>query len=95
LSALKIKLPIGLTEDQLEKYMEEIPRSIFDAITPYCMPQLSTRLIDKKIVLEIDVVRGAKKPYFLKSEGTPKGVYIRIQAQLFPKQKYFFPNLKV
>ncbi len=72
--------PVGISEDLLEKYMEEIPRAIYDAVTPYCMPQLRTRLIDDKVLLEVDVVRGAKKPYFLKSEGTPKGVYVRVGA---------------
>lgn len=76
----KTLLTLGLDEEQIEKYLEEIPRAIFDAISPYCMPQLSTRLVGEKVILEIDVVRGAKKPYFLKSEGMPKGVYIRVGA---------------
>jgi len=76
----KSLIPKGLTEEQVEKYLEEIPRAIYDAITPYCMPQLRTLLIDDRVILEVDVVKGARKPYFLKSEGTPKGVYIRVGA---------------
>lgn len=30
---------VGLSEDYLEKYLEEIPRAIFDAITSYSIPQ--------------------------------------------------------
>ena len=76
----KTMIPKGLTDEQVEKYLEEIPRAIYDAITPYCMPQLRTLLIDNQVILEIDIVKGARKPYFLKAEGTPKGVYVRIGA---------------
>ena len=71
---------IGLEEAELEKYLEEIPQAIYDAISPYCMPNLSTQTLNDKTVLHINVVPGARKPYFLKSEGTHRGSYIRAGA---------------
>lgn len=68
----------GLSEEQVEQYLEDIPKAAFDSISPYCIPELTTKWIDEKCLLHIRVHSGERKPYLIKSEGSPKGVYLRI-----------------
>jgi ATP-dependent DNA helicase RecG len=70
----------NLSDTLIEQYLEDLPKAIFDTISPYCVPEITTQLIDSKTVILIKVNKGEKKPYFIKSEGIPKGVYIRIGA---------------
>jgi len=71
---------VGLSEERVEQYLEDIPKAAFDAITPYCVPELTTQWIGEKCLIRIRVHPGERKPYLIKSEGTPKGVYVRIGA---------------
>ena len=71
---------LGLKEELVDKYLEELARSIYDAVSPACMPKICTRNIDDKTVVEIIVYEGSKKPYFIKAQGVPDGVYIRVGA---------------
>jgi ATP-dependent DNA helicase RecG len=69
---------IGLTEGQIEQYLEDVPKAAFDAISPYCVPEITTQWIGEKCLIRIRVHSGERKPYFIKSEGSPKGVYVRV-----------------
>jgi len=75
--SLKIE---GLEEDLIERYIEDIPKAIYDSISPHCIPNITTEIIDGKTVVKIEVYPSQRKPYFIKAEGTPKGVYLRIGA---------------
>ena len=71
---------IGLAEEDIEYGIEEFPNAIYDTISPACTPLITTELMDGKSCVVIRVTPGQKKPYFIKSEGIPKGVYTRIGA---------------
>ena len=71
---------MGLDESDIERLYEDLPKAVYDAINPYVIPQLSVRLIQDKSVMEVTVHKGERPPYFIKAEGTPKGVYCRIGA---------------
>lgn len=69
---------IGLPEDQINKLLESLDRSIYEACYPPIIPLISTQLFGDKTVLIIAVSSGMSKPYFKKSEGIEKGTYIRV-----------------
>jgi ATP-dependent DNA helicase RecG len=69
---------VGLDEEEIERYLEELPQAIYDSISPSCIPHLNTILMGDRTVLEIHIFQGGKKPYYVKSEGIPKGVYLRV-----------------
>ena len=71
---------LGLSEELVDKYLEELSRSIYDAVSPACMPKICTRMIEDRTVIEINVYEGSKKPYFIRAQGVPEGVYIRVGA---------------
>ena len=63
----------GLSEDQVEQCLKDIPKAVFDSISPYCFPELTTQWIEERCIIRIRVHPGERKPYCLKTEGTPKG----------------------
>jgi ATP-dependent DNA helicase RecG len=67
----------GLTENEVETYLERIPQAIGDAIEPSAPVSVRTRTFHDATVVEIEVYPGTRKPYFIKSEGIPKGVFVR------------------
>lgn len=69
---------VGLGSDEIERLMEDIPKAIYDAVAPYCIPRLRTRTIDNRVLVEVEVFPGQRKPYYVKQEGVPKGVYYRV-----------------
>ncbi len=70
----------GLNDDILDNLLEDIPKAIYDAIAPYVQPEIVVKTIENKSILELTVHPGARKPYYIKSEGIPKGVYLRVGA---------------
>jgi len=64
-------------EEQVEQYLEDVPKAALDAIAPHCVPEVTTQWVGEKCLVRIRVHPGERKPYLIKSEGTPKGVYVR------------------
>lgn len=85
---------VGLSEEQIEKYLEEIPSSIYNAIAPYCQPFISIQNVEEKQILSIKVLPSNKRPYFLKSKGIPDGVYIRIGTHAMPATPEIIEDLQ-
>jgi predicted HTH transcriptional regulator len=74
----------GLDNNVINKIYEDFPNALYDAVSPTVLPQIYIKNIDDKQVLVIKVWPGNKKPYFIKSMGIPKGVYIRAGASTRP-----------
>ncbi len=85
---------LGLDEGLLEKYLEELPVAIFDGISPYCNPNICVKNIEDKQIISIQVFPGNRKPYFLKSKGIPKGVYIRVGSHSVPATQEIIEDLQ-
>jgi ATP-dependent DNA helicase RecG len=69
---------VGLPEDQINKLLESLDHSIYEACYPPIIPLLSAQVFGDKTILIISVSSGMSKPYFRKSEGIEKGTYIRV-----------------
>ncbi len=69
---------IGLSDSTIEKTMEIIDQSIFDACSPHIIPRLYIQRFEDKSVLVIEVSEGMNKPYYRRSEGLEKGTYLRL-----------------
>lgn len=72
------RLIVGIPEEQIDKLLESLDHSIYEACHPPIIPLISTQVFGDKTVLIIAVSSGMSKPYFRKSEGIEKGTYIRI-----------------
>ncbi len=69
---------IGLSNEQIEDYMERLPNIIHDSISPMIMPEFYTYRLEDKGLIVIEVFSGNRTPYFIKSSGKDHGTYIRI-----------------
>ncbi|MFV0340949.1 MAG: RNA-binding domain-containing protein [Parachlamydiaceae bacterium] len=69
---------IGVPQHQIDKLLESLDHSIYEACYPPIIPLLSTQAFGDKIVLIISVSSGMSKPYFRKSEGMDRGTYVRV-----------------
>lgn len=69
---------IGIPNDDIQKIMEFINKSIYEASCPPIVPLVYVQRIADKIVLIIEVSSGMNKPYYRKSEGLDRGTYIRL-----------------
>jgi len=57
---------------------EKLSNMIHDSIYPLLSPFISTLCVDDKITLIVQILPGNQKPYYIKSLGLEKGVFIRI-----------------
>lgn len=69
---------IGISDEDVERIMESLDRMIYEATSPPILPLVYTRTMGNKTVLCIEVSKGMNKPYYRRSEGLEKGVYIRV-----------------
>ncbi|NCC64401.1 MAG: hypothetical protein EOM15_07080 [Spirochaetia bacterium] len=74
------RLIVGLDRDQIERYSQEIPQAIADAVSPQIAVDLYEQHIRGKTCITIRIFPGPQKPYFIKRAGYPLGVFIRFGA---------------
>lgn len=69
---------IGIPENTVERLLEHLETTIFQACQPTIVPLIYAQRIGDKTILIIEVSSGMNKPYYLKSEGPEKGTFIRL-----------------
>src|ERR1700722_16342143 len=74
----KTKEVIGITDKDRDRLYDEFPNSLYDSVNPTLLPQIYEKRIKDTSILIIQIPPSPKKPYFLKSDGFPKGVYVRV-----------------
>jgi len=69
---------IGIDEDKVFEYEEKISSIISDLCYPVILPEIYIQNINSKLLLVIEVFRGALLPYYLKQKGKLKGTFVRV-----------------
>jgi ATP-dependent DNA helicase RecG len=69
---------IGVDDASRDRIYDDFPNSVYDSVSPVLIPQIIERNIAGTEVIAIRVYPGTKKPYHVRSEGYPRGVYVRI-----------------
>ncbi len=69
---------VGIPEEQIEALIISLEQSIFDACNPTIIPHIYTQRFNDKSIMVIEVAEGMNKPYYLRSEGSENGTYIRL-----------------
>lgn len=69
---------IGITDKDRDRLYDEFPNSLYDSVSPTLLPQVYEKRIEDRSVLIIQIPLSPKKPYYMKSDGFPNGVYVRI-----------------
>ncbi len=61
-----------------DRIYDEFVNSLYDSTSPNLIPQIYEQLIGNKEIIIIEIPSLLKKPCFIKRDGIPKGVYLRI-----------------
>jgi ATP-dependent DNA helicase RecG len=73
----KSKEIIGIDEKVRNRIYDEFPNSLYDATSPSLLAEIYEKRFGESSVIIIEIPYGIKKPVFIKSDGTPKGIYLR------------------
>ncbi|MBF0207100.1 MAG: putative DNA binding domain-containing protein [Oligoflexia bacterium] len=68
---------VGVSDEIRDKIFEDVVNSIMDSIAPHLIPEIYEKNINGKRIVIIKIFPGSKPPYFVTSEGSKKGVYLR------------------
>jgi len=69
---------VGITDSTRDRIYDDFPNCVYDSVSPTLIPQILERNVGGVEVLVIKVFPGTRKPYFVKTEGSPRGVYTRV-----------------
>ena len=69
---------VGATLLDSERCYEALPDAVYDSVSPFLIPEIYEKNINDKHIIIVKIHPGNKKPYFIKKEGLPKGIYIRV-----------------
>ena len=69
---------LGVEQSVIEHMMESFPQAVYQATSPPIFVEIMPQDIAGKTVLNITVPRGMRNIFCVKSEGKPKGVYVRV-----------------
>jgi len=69
---------VGIAEEERDRIYHDFLNSLYDSTSPTLFAQIYEKNFNGILTLVIEVPPSLKKPYFLKSEGMPKGVYLRV-----------------
>lgn len=82
---------VGL--NHIFKEVERLANAIADAIYPTLLPELEISTIQGKDLLIVKVAHW-RGPFYIKKEGIPKGVYIRLGSTSRPASPEFLSELQ-
>ena len=71
---------VGVTDEQRERLYEDFPSSLYDSTNNGMFAHIYERNFNSHSVLIIEIPLSTKRPSFIKQEGIPKGVYLRVGA---------------
>ena len=69
---------VGVGETDVIKMMDAIANAISDHCEPAIIPDITLQTLDGKTLVIVEVSEGRQRPYYIKTLGRDKGVYIRI-----------------
>lgn len=79
-----INIVYGIGDQNPFKLSDSISTMISDACTPQIDPDITMRTLEGKTVLEVEVVAGKFRPYYITSKGKETTSYIRINGTSRP-----------
>lgn len=86
---------MGVPLVDVEKFLEDFPNAIHQAVNPTIIPQIKTHNIDGKYILSITIPMGMSKPYCVSAEGFPDGVYLRSGRSTLRAKKDHVEEIKL
>lgn len=71
---------VGMDNERIFQTVDAITTAIADSCEPAIMPSVALKTIDGKTVIIVEVDAQRNRPYFVKSLGLEKGVFVRVSG---------------
>ena len=71
---------VGMNTENIYKTMDAITNAISDACEPAIRPDVTLQTVKDKTVIVVEILPGAQRPYYIKSQGMIDGTYVRVSA---------------
>lgn len=84
---------VGMDEDNIFKTMDAITNAISDSCEPRIRPDVTLQTVNDKTVIVVEILPGAMRPYYIKSEGMTEGTYMRVSGTTRPVEGYMLKEL--
>ena len=84
---------VGMDEDNIFKTMDAITNAISDSCEPRIRPDVTLQTANDKTVIVVEILPGAMRPYYIKSEGMTEGTYMRVSGTTRPVEGYMLKEL--
>lgn len=84
---------VGMDEDNIFKTMDAITNTISDSCEPRIRPDVTLQTVNDKTVIVVEILPGAMRPYYIKSEGMTEGTYMRVSGTTRPVEGYMLKEL--
>ena len=84
---------VGMDEDNIFKTMDAITNAISDSCEPRIRPDVTLQTVNDKTVIVVEILPGAMRPYYIKSEGMTEGIYMRVSRTTRSVEGYMLKEL--
>lgn len=84
---------VGMDKDNIFKTMDAITNAISDSCEPRIRPDVTLQTVNDKTVIVVEILPGAMRPYYIKSEGMTEGTYMRVSGTTRPVEGYMLKEL--
>lgn len=71
---------VGMNTENIYKTMDAITNAISDACEPAIRPDVALQTVKDKTVIVVEILPGAQRPYYIKSQGMIDGTYVRVSG---------------
>lgn len=84
---------VGMDNEHIFQTVDAITTAIADSCEPAIMPSVALKTIEGKTVIIVEVEGQRNRPYYVKSLGLGKGVFVRVSGTTRPADSYIIREL--
>ncbi len=84
---------VGMDADNIYKTMDAITNAISDTCEPAIRPDVALQTVKDKTVIVVEILPGAQRPYYIKSQGMVDGTYVRVAGTTRHVEGYMLKEL--
>ena len=84
---------VGMDVDNIYKTMDAITNAISDSCEPAIRPDVAMQAVRDKTVIVLEILPGAERPYYIKSQGMFEGTYVRVAGSTRHVEDYMLKEL--
>lgn len=84
---------VGIPKEVVFTEIDAITTAIADSCEPLIIPDVYLKTVDDKTIIVADIEEGRQRPYYIKSLGLERGVYVRASGTSRPADEYMIKEL--